>query len=72
MWQEWREGRGVCRILVGKHEGTSVLVRPRSKWDENIKIVLQNVECGMNWIRLAQDRDRWRALVRVAINCQFT
>jgi len=65
-------GRGVCRILVGKHEGTSVLVRPRSKWEENIKIVHQNVECGVNWISLTQDRDRGRTLVHVEISFQVT
>ena len=72
MWQEWREGRCVGRIFVGKREGTSVLVRARSNWEENIKIVLQNVECGVNWISVTQDRDRWRALDHVEITFQVT
>ena len=53
---------------MGKHEGTRVLVIPRSKWGEIIKIFLQSVEWGVNWINWAQDRDRWRVLVHVEIN----
>ena len=52
------------RILVGKPEGKRALGRPRRKWEDNIKMYLQEVRrsCG-NWIELAQDRDMWRALV---------
>jgi hypothetical protein len=58
------EGRGVYRISVGKPEGTGPLRRPRLRWEDNIKMYLQEVGCGgMDWIELAQDRDRWRALV---------
>ena len=54
------DSRGVCRVLVGKHEGKRALGRPRHRW-EDIKMGLQEVGCGgMDWIELAQDRDRWR------------
>ena len=54
------ERRGVCRVLVGKPEGKGPLGRPRSKWEDIIKADLQEVGCeGMDWIQLAQDRDRW-------------
>ena len=53
------DGRGVVRVLVGKPEGKSPLGRPRSRWEDNIKMDLQEVGCGgMDWIELAQDRDR--------------
>jgi hypothetical protein len=58
------EGRDVCRILVGKSEGRRPLGRFRRGWGDNNKMDLQEIECvGMDWIELAQDRDRWRALV---------
>ena len=53
------EGRDVCRILVGKPEGKRPLGRPRRRWEDNIKMDLQEVGCGgIDWIELAQDRDR--------------
>ena len=53
------EGRGVYRVLVGKPEGKRPLGRPRHRWEDNIKMDLQEVGCGgMDWIELAQDRDR--------------
>ena len=59
-----RERRGVYRVLVGKHEGKRPLGRPRRRWEDNITMDLQEVGCGgMDWIELAQDRDRRRALV---------
>ena len=62
------EGRGVYRVLVGKLEGKISLGRPRSRWEVNIKMDLQEVGCGgMDWIELAQDRDRWRALVNAVM-----
>jgi hypothetical protein len=58
------EGRGVYRVLVGKPEGKILLGRPRRTWEDNIRMDLQEVEWGCeDWIGLAQDRDRWRALV---------
>jgi hypothetical protein len=56
--------RGMYRVLVGKPEGKRLLGRPRRRWEDNIKMDLQEVGGGGgNWIELAQDRDRWRALV---------
>jgi hypothetical protein len=53
------EGRGVYRFLVRKPEGKRPLGRPRRRWEDNIKMNLQEVGCGdINWIELAQDRDR--------------
>ena len=61
--------RGVCRVLVGKPEGTRPLGRLRLRWGDNIKMVLQEVGCGgTDWIELAQHRNRWRALVNVVMN----
>jgi len=63
------ERKGVYRILVGKPEGKRPLGRPRLRWKDNIKMDLQEVDCGgMDWIDLAQDRDRWRTLVNAVIN----
>ena len=61
------EGRDVHRVMVGKPEGKRPLVRPR--WEDNIKMDLQEVggSCG-DWMELAQDRDRWRALVNKVRN----
>jgi len=63
------EGRGVYSVLVGKPEGKRPLGRPRRRWEDNIKIDLQEVGCGgVDWIELAQNRDRWRALVNAVMN----
>jgi len=63
------ERRSVHRVLVGKHKGKRPLGRPRHRWEDNIKIDLQEVGCGgMDWIELAQDRDRWRALVNAVMD----
>jgi len=51
------------RVLVGKLEGRRPLGRPRHRWEDNIKMNLEEVVCGgMDWIELAEDRDRWQAL----------
>ena len=63
------EGKGVYRVLVGKPEGKRPLKRPRRRWADNIKMDLQEVGCvGMDWLELAQDRDKWRALVNAVLN----
>jgi hypothetical protein len=70
-WHEARmgEGRGVYRVLVGKPEGKRPMGRPRYGWEDNIKMDLQEVGGGgMDWIGLAQDRDRWRAIVNAVMN----
>ena len=63
------EGRGVHRVLVGKPEGKRPLGRPRLRWEDNIKMGLQEVGGGYgDWMELAQDRERWRALVSMVMN----
>jgi len=63
------ERRDVYGVLVGKPEGKRPIGRPRCRWEENIKMDFQEVGCGgMDWIELAQDRDRWRALVNAVMN----
>jgi hypothetical protein len=58
------EDRGVHRVLVGRPEGKRPLGRPRRRWEDNIKMDFQEVRGGSgDWMELAQDRDRWRALV---------
>jgi len=64
------EGRGVYRVLVGKPEGKRPLGKPRRRWEDNTKMDLQEVGRGVDWIELAQDRDRWRALVNAVTNLQ--
>ena len=62
-------GRGVQRVLVEKHKEKRPLGRLRRRWEDNIKMDLQEVggDCG-NWMELAQDRERWRALVSKVMN----
>ena len=63
------EERGVYRVLVGKSEGQRPLGRSRRRWVDNIRMDLQEVGCGyMDWIGLAQDRERWRTLVSAVMN----
>jgi len=62
------EGRGVHRVLVGKPEGKRPLGRPRRRWVDNIKMDLQEMGGGGDWMELAQDRDRWWALVNTVMN----
>jgi len=59
------------QVLVGKPEGKRTLGRPRRRWEDNIKMDHQEVGCGaMDWIELAEDRDKWRALVNAVMNLQ--
>jgi len=62
------EGRGVLRVIVGKPEVKRPLVRPRRRWEDNIKMDLQEVGGGGDWMELAQDTDRWRAHVNTVMN----
>jgi len=63
------ERRGIYRVLVGKSEGKRPLRTPKCRWEDDIKMDLQEVGCGgMDWIELTQDRERWWALVYVVMN----
>jgi len=65
------ERRGVDKVLVGKPEGNRPIGRPRHRWEDNIKMNIQEVGWGvMDWIVLAKDRDRWWAVVNVVMNLQ--
>jgi hypothetical protein len=66
------ERRGIYRVLVGKLEGKRLLGRPRRRWEDNIKMDLQELGCeGMDWIKLVQDRDRWQAIVKAVMNLRL-
>jgi hypothetical protein len=63
------EGRNVYRVLVGKPEGKRPLERPRRRWEGGIKMDLREIDWGgVEWFHLAQDRDRWRAVVNAVMN----
>jgi hypothetical protein len=64
------EGRKVYKVLVGKPEGKRPLGRPRRRWEDEIRMDLREIGLGVcvDWIRLAQDRDRWRAVVSAVMN----
>ena len=65
------EGRGVHKVLVGRPEGKRPLGRPRRRWEDNIKMDLEEVGRGFgDWMELAQDRDGWRALMSMVMNFQ--
>jgi hypothetical protein len=83
----YEDRRGVYRVLVWKLEVKTPLGRPRLRWEDNIKLDLQEVRCGavdwinlvqdkgcggMDWINLAQDRDRWPALLNALMNFRVT
>ena len=66
------EERHIYRVLMGQPERRRPLGRPRHRWEDNIKMDLQEVGCGgMDWIELAQVRDRWWSLVNVVMNLWF-
>jgi hypothetical protein len=63
------EGRNVYRVLVGKSEGRGPLERPRRRWEDGIRMDLTEIGWGdVEWIQVAQDRDRWRAVVNAVMN----
>jgi hypothetical protein len=63
------EERKVYKVLVGKPEGRKPLGRPRRRWEDGVRMDLEEIGLGgVHWIRLAQDRDRWRAVVRAVMN----
>ena len=63
------EKKGVCRVLVEKPDGKRPLGRPRGRWEDNIKMDLREMRSGgMDWIELARDRNRWRAVVNEVMN----
>jgi len=63
------ERRGVYKFLVGKPEGKKPLGRPRRRWEDNIKMDLQEVGCGgLDWIEMARDWESWWALVNAVMN----
>ena len=69
MWRVWGRGEGCTGFWLGKPEGKRPMGRPRRRWEDNIKMDLQEVVegCG-DWMEFAQDRDRWRALVSTVMN----
>jgi hypothetical protein len=67
MWHAWE--RNVYKVLMGKPEGKRPRGRPRRRWEDGIRIDLREIGCGsVDWIQLAQDRDRWRALVNTVMH----
>ena len=63
------ESRNAYRVLVGKPEGKRHLGKPRRRWEDNIKMDLREVGCDLgDWIALADDRDQWKAYIRVVLN----
>jgi hypothetical protein len=66
------EERKVYKVLVGKPEGKRPLGRPRRRWEDGIRMDLRKIGLGcVDWIRLAQDRDRWRAVVSAVMNLRI-
>jgi hypothetical protein len=66
------EERKVYKVLVGKPEGKRPLGRPRRRWENGIRMDLMEIGLGgVDWIRLSQDRDRWRAVVGAVMNLRF-
>jgi hypothetical protein len=63
------EDRNVYRVLMGEPEGKRPIGRPRRRWEDGIRMDLTEIDCGsVEWIHLAQERDRWRALVNTVMN----
>jgi hypothetical protein len=71
MWHAWRREE-VYRVLVGRPEGKRPLGRARRRWEDNINLDIREIGIdGANWIRLAEDRVQWRALVSTVMNLRF-
>jgi hypothetical protein len=69
VWHVWGNRRGVYRVLVGRPEGMGLLGRSRCRWEDNIKMNLQELGWGnMNWIDVASGRRRWRTLLNAVMN----
>jgi hypothetical protein len=69
MWHAWERRDKVYKVLVGKPEGKRPLGRPRRRWDDGIRMYLREIGLGgVDWIRVAQERDRWLAVVSAAMN----
>jgi hypothetical protein len=65
------ERRSAYRVLVGIPEGRKPLERTRRRWEDNIKMDIREVRWGIDWIDVAQDKNRWRAVVKAVMNFQF-
>jgi hypothetical protein len=71
MWHAQEKDRKVYKVLVGNPEGKRPLGRPRHRWEDGIRMDLREIRLGgVDWIRLAQDRDRWRPVVSAVMNLQ--
>jgi hypothetical protein len=69
MWHAWERREKCTRFLVGKPEGKRPLGRPRRRWEDGIRMDLREIGLGdVDWIRLTQDRDRWRTVVSAVMN----
>jgi hypothetical protein len=70
VWHAWERGE-TCRVLVGKPEGKRQLERATRRWEDEFRLGLGKIVSGVEWIRLAEVRDRWRALVNAVMNLRI-
>jgi hypothetical protein len=72
MWHAWERREKCTGFLVGKSEGKTTLVRPRHRWEDGIRMNFKETGWrSVEWIQLAQDRDRWRAVVNTVMNLRI-